>query len=58
MAINSKIKQKITADLVLEYYDKSKKSKGDKKDFYYKTAVELSKHLHEWLVIPDTSKKS
>jgi len=57
--VTDKTKQKITADLVLEYYDKSKKSRGDKKDFYLKTAIELSKHLNEWLVIPDSdSKKS
>lgn len=57
--MTDKTKQKITADLVLEYYDKSKKSRGDKKDFYLKTAIELSKHLNEWLVIPDSdSKKS
>lgn len=58
MASNGKIKQKITADLVLDYYEKSKKFKGDKGLVYYKTAVELSKHLHEWLVVPDIDRKS
>lgn len=51
-----KIKQKITADLVLEYYEKYKKSKGKEKNLYYQTATELSKHLNEWLIIPELNK--
>ena len=56
--MTGKTKQKITADLVLDFYEKSKAFKGDKKELYYKTAVELSKHLGEWLVVPDLNKKS
>ena len=55
--MTGKTKQKITADLVLDYYEKSKKFKGEKKELYYKTAVELSKHLGEWLVVKDPDKK-
>lgn len=47
-----KIKKKITADLVLSYYDKSKKSKSKQdKEYYLNTAKVLSQHLNEWLVI-------
>jgi len=56
--VTGKTKQKITADLVLDYYEKSKKYKGEKKELYYKAAVELSKHLGEWLVVRDLEKKS
>ena len=56
--MTGKTKQKITADLVLDYYEKSKKYKGEKKELYYKAAVELSKHLGEWLVVRDLEKKS
>lgn len=52
--MTGKTKQKITAELVLDYYERSKKAKGDKKQLLYQTAVELSKHLHEWLVIKDS----
>lgn len=58
MTITGKTKQKITADLILDYYEKSKKASGDKKLLLYKTAVELSKHLHEWLVIKDADKNN
>jgi len=48
-----KTKKKITADLVLSYYEKSKKSKGKDKEYYLNTAKILSQHLNEWLVVKD-----
>jgi hypothetical protein len=49
-----KTKKKITADLVLSYYDKSKQSKSKSdKDYYLNTAKVLSQHLNEWLVVSD-----
>lgn len=55
--MTGKAKQKITAELVLDYYEKSKNAKGEKKKLLYQTAVELSKHLNEWLVVPGTEDK-
>lgn len=55
-----KIKQKITADYILDIYEQSKRAKGAEASNLLTIAKTLSKHLNEWLVaeeIPSTKKK-
>jgi hypothetical protein len=52
-----KAKTKITADFVLDLYEKSKKAKGKASAELLQTAKTLSKHLNEWLVVADNLKK-
>lgn len=46
------IKQKITADYVLDVYLLSKTKKGKERDELLLMAKTLSKHLNEYLVVP------
>lgn len=55
--MTGKTKQKITADYVLDLYLESKKKKGKDAQTLYLAVIELSKHLNEWLVIPDEISK-
>lgn len=52
-----KTKTKITADFVLDVYEQSKKKKGKEAQKLLQTAISLSKHLNEWLVVPDNVSK-
>jgi len=52
-----KAKTKITADFVLDIYEKSKKVKGKASEELLQTAKTLSKHLNEWLVVSNSLKK-
>jgi len=52
-----KAKTKITADFVLDIYEKSKKTKGKASEELLQTAKTLSKHLNEWLVVSNSLKK-
>lgn len=52
-----KAKTKITADFVLDIYEKSKKTKGKASEELLQTAKTLSKHLNEWLVVSNNLKK-
>lgn len=58
--MTGKTKTKITADFVLDIYEQSKKKKGKESSELLQTAISLSKHLNEWLVVPEsyTKKKS
>jgi len=51
--MTGKAKQKITADYVLDVYEESKRKKGKEAAILLNAAKELSKHLNEWLVIPE-----
>jgi hypothetical protein len=51
--MTGKAKQKITADYVLDVYAESKKKKGKEATVLLNAAKELSKHLNEWLVVPE-----
>lgn len=51
--MTGKAKQKITADYVLDVYEESKKKKGKESAVLLNAAIELSKHLNDWLVVPD-----
>lgn len=44
------VAQKITADFILELYDKSKKLRGKNRQAMLQVAEKLSKHVGEWLV--------
>jgi hypothetical protein len=44
-----KVKHKITADLVLDLYEKAKKAKGKKKEELLKQATFLSKNIGAYL---------
>ena len=45
------VTQEITSDLVLDIYEKAKKSRSEKrKDELHKVAEELSKHIGKFLV--------
>lgn len=46
------IKQKITADYVLDVYLLSKTKKGKERDELLLMAKTLSQHLNEYLVVP------
>lgn len=48
-----KIKQKITADYILDIYEQSKKAKGVEASNLLAVAKTLSQHLNEWLVAED-----
>jgi len=48
-----KAKQKITADYILDLYQESKKRKGKEGTMLLQAVIELSKHLNEWLVVPE-----
>jgi hypothetical protein len=48
-----KAKTKITADFVLDVYERSKRAKGKAAADLLQTTITLSKHLNEWLVISD-----
>ena len=55
-----KVRQKITADYILDIYEQSKRSKGAEASNLLAIAKTLSKHLNEWLVseeIPRIKKK-
>lgn len=49
-----KVKTKITADFILDIYERSKKSKGKTSEELLQTAKTLCKHLNEWLVVSDS----
>jgi len=51
--MTGKVKQKITADYILDVYQEYKKLKGKDAQTLYQAVVALSKHLNEWLVVPD-----
>lgn len=51
--MTGKIKQKITADYVLDLYLESKTHKGKDSSTLYNAACTLSQHLNEWLVVPE-----
>jgi len=51
--MTGKAKQKITADYVLDIYLESKKKKDKEATILLNAAKELSKHLNEWLVVPE-----
>ena len=55
--MTGKTKTKITADFVLDIYEQSKKKKGKEASELLQTAISLSKHLHEWIVVPDNCTK-
>lgn len=55
--ITGKTKTRITADFVLDVYEQSKKKKGKEAQDLLQTAITLSKHLNEWLVVPDNVAK-
>jgi len=55
--MTGKIKQKITADYVLDVYAEYKKKKGKEAAILLDTAKMLSKHLNEWLVVPEEISK-
>lgn len=50
------VKQKVTADYVLDVYLESKRKKGQESTDLLNAAKMLSKHLNEWLVIPSNIK--
>ena len=54
---DAKAKTKITADFILDIYERSKKSKGRASEELLQTAKTLTKHLNEWLVVSDSLKK-
>tara|TARA_R110000824_G_scaffold332728_1_gene519325 strand:- start:679 stop:831 length:153 start_codon:yes stop_codon:yes gene_type:complete len=45
-----KVKYKITEDLIIDLYEKSKKLNGDKKKKLIETMKLLSKHVGEYLI--------
>lgn len=49
-----KAKTKITADFILDIYEKSKKTKGKASEELLQTAKTLCNHLNEWLVVGDS----
>lgn len=49
-----KAKTKITADFILDIYEKSKKTKGKAAEELLQTAKTLCNHLNEWLVVSDS----
>lgn len=49
----AKVKQKITADYVLDVYLESKGKKGKESAILLNAARTLSQHLNEWLVVPE-----
>lgn len=49
----AKVKQKITADYVLDVYLESKNKKGKESAVLLNAARTLSQHLNEWLVVPE-----
>lgn len=51
------IKQKITADYILDVYLLSKKKTGKEKEELLTMAKTLSKHLNEYLVVTKNLKK-
>jgi hypothetical protein len=51
--MTAKVKQKITADYVLDLYLESKSRTGKDATMLYKAACTLSQHLNEWLVVPE-----
>jgi len=51
--MTAKVKQKITADYVLDLYLESKSRKGRDATTLYNAACKLSQHLNEWLVVPE-----
>jgi len=55
--MTGKIKQKITADYVLDLYIQSKICKGKDALTLFNAACTLSQHLNEWLVIPEEISK-
>jgi len=55
--VEGKVKTKITADFILDIYEKSKKAKGRAAEELLQTAKTLTKHLNEWLVVADNLKK-
>lgn len=53
---DGQIKQKVTADYVLDVYEESKRKKGQEATDLLNAAKMLAKHLNEWLVIPSSIK--
>jgi hypothetical protein len=51
--MTAKVKQKITADYVLDLYLESKSRKGKESSVLFNAACTLSQHLNEWLVVPE-----
>lgn len=51
--MTAKVKQKITADYVLDIYLESKTRKGKESAVLLNAARTLSQHLNEWLVVPE-----
>lgn len=51
--MTGKTKQKITADYILDVYAESKRRKGKDAAMLLNAAKELSKHLNDWLVVPE-----
>jgi len=51
--MTGKIKQKITADYVLDLYLESKCRRGKEAATLLNAACTLSQHLNEWLIVPE-----
>lgn len=49
---SGQLKQKVTADYVLDLYEESKRKKGQEAADLLNAAKMLAQHLNEWLVIP------
>ena len=55
--MNGKVKQRITADYILDIYAESKRKKGKEAADLLALAKKLSTHLNEILVIPENTPK-
>lgn len=55
--MTAKVKQKITADYVLDIYLESKGKTGKESAVLLNAARTLSQHLNEWLVVPEEVSK-
>lgn len=51
--MKGKVKQRITADFVIDLYQESKKKKGKEAEHLLNVAKQLSAHLNEILVVPE-----
>ena len=50
------LKQKVTADYILDLYQESKLRTGKEAEKILNAVKMLSRHLNEWLVIPEDIK--
>lgn len=55
--MTGKLKQRITADYILDVYEEYKRKKGKEAAVLLDAAKMLSKHLNEWLVVPEEISK-